>query len=73
MNISLLCKWWWRLENETCLWQDIIYAKYMKKAVIASVSHKIHDSPVWADLLKIKNLYLRGRRIDIKNGEGSLF
>jgi hypothetical protein len=31
MNISLLCKWWWRLENEIGLWQDIIYAKYMKK------------------------------------------
>jgi hypothetical protein len=21
MNISLLCKWWWKLENEDGLWQ----------------------------------------------------
>ena len=24
MNISLLCKWWWKLENEKGLWQQII-------------------------------------------------
>jgi hypothetical protein len=29
MNISLLCKWWWRLESENGLWQDIIEAKYL--------------------------------------------
>jgi hypothetical protein len=27
INISLLCKWWWRLENETGLWQDLVRAK----------------------------------------------
>jgi hypothetical protein len=31
------------------------------------------DSPIWADLLKIRNLYLRGRRIDMKSWENSLF
>jgi hypothetical protein len=67
MNISLLCKWWWRLENETGLCQDIILAKYMKKAVLGNVNHRMDDSPIWADLLKIRNLYLRGRRIDMKS------
>ena len=29
MNISLLCKWWWRLEHESGIWQEIIQAKYL--------------------------------------------
>jgi hypothetical protein len=24
MNISLLCKWWWKFENEEGLWQEIV-------------------------------------------------
>jgi hypothetical protein len=28
MNVSLLAKWWWKLEQEDGLWQDIINAKY---------------------------------------------
>jgi hypothetical protein len=24
MNISLLCKWWWKVENEEGLWQEIV-------------------------------------------------
>jgi hypothetical protein len=27
-NISLLCKWWWRLENGEGLWQEIVRRKY---------------------------------------------
>lgn len=30
MNISLLIKWWWKLENEDGLWQDIVKAKYLR-------------------------------------------
>jgi hypothetical protein len=24
MNISMLCKWWWKLENEDGLWQQVV-------------------------------------------------
>jgi hypothetical protein len=24
MNISLLCKWWWKLDFEGGLWQDMV-------------------------------------------------
>jgi hypothetical protein len=27
MNISLLCKWWWRLENNEGIWQNIFKLK----------------------------------------------
>jgi hypothetical protein len=33
LNISLLCKWWWRLETEEGLWQEIIKHKYLKKQI----------------------------------------
>jgi hypothetical protein len=29
MNISLLCKWWWRLEKGEGLWHEIVKKKYM--------------------------------------------
>jgi hypothetical protein len=38
MNLSLLCKWWWKLEAEDDLWQDIIKSKYLKGELICTVS-----------------------------------
>jgi hypothetical protein len=63
MNLSLLCKWWWKLDSGKGLWQDIIRAKYMRRDVVVSVKHKLGDSPVWADLLKVNYLYLRKRMV----------
>jgi hypothetical protein len=60
MNVSLLCKWWWKLEKEEGLWQQIVRFKYMSNKSIHEVSHKLDDSPMWFDLLKIKHIYLRG-------------
>jgi hypothetical protein len=47
MNLSLLCKWWWKLENEFGMWQEIVKYKYLKKDSIVSVKHKQIDSPIW--------------------------
>jgi hypothetical protein len=44
MNLSLLCKWWWKLEVESGLWQKIVKYKYLKKDSIVSVKHKQTDS-----------------------------
>jgi hypothetical protein len=41
MNLSLLCKWWWRLD--------------VKNKVVGNVSHRLGDSPIWTDLLKVKH------------------
>jgi hypothetical protein len=29
MNISLLCKWLWKLENDEGMWQDILKKRYL--------------------------------------------
>ena len=68
MNISLLCKWWWKLEKEEGLWQEIVKFKYLKNQSIHKVGHKLNESPMWSDVLKIKHIYLQGRSVSIGNG-----
>ena len=58
MNVSLLCKWWWKLENEHGLWHDIIAFKYIRGSSVCTVKHRQNDSPIWADLLKVRDIYL---------------
>jgi hypothetical protein len=73
MNISLLTKWWWKLDKETRLWQNIVKYKYLKNDSILDVSHKQSDSAIWADMLKVKNVYLQGRIVVKHNGKSTLF
>jgi hypothetical protein len=68
MNISLLCKWWWKLENEEGLWQDIVRKKYKVRGGIVNLRNKPSNSPVWNDLIKIKGVYLAGRIMKIGDG-----
>ncbi|WVZ60787.1 LOW QUALITY PROTEIN: hypothetical protein U9M48_010767 [Paspalum notatum var. saurae] len=72
LNISLLCKWWWKLETEDGLWQDIIQKKHLKNTTVRNVSRRLGDSPVWGDLLKVKEYYLQGRGIIVGNGDKTL-
>ena len=51
MNISLLCRWWWKLEHEVGMWQGIINAKYLRNDNMKLVKHEHDDSPLWSDLL----------------------
>jgi hypothetical protein len=73
MNLSLLCKWWWKLERESGLWQDLVSYKYLRKKSVWSVKHRQTDSPVWSDLLKVKHIYLQGRKMIVKNGKSTSF
>jgi len=69
MNVSLLVKWWWKLDNEEDVWQKIIKHKYLKSDSILDVSHKQSDSAIWADLLKVKDIYLQGRKKVVRDGK----
>ena len=69
LNISFLCKWWWKLEHEEGLWQNLVQEKYLRGALVSTVSPKMGDSPIWTDMLKIRHIYLRGRRVVVKNGQ----
>jgi hypothetical protein len=63
MNISLLCKWWWMLEKEEGLWQEIVRKKYIRQSPICLIKEKMSDSPRWKDLLKVKTDLLPRERI----------
>lgn len=55
------------------MWQELVKAKYLSRTNIHNVSHKLNDSLIWADLLKIKPIYLQGRCVKIGNGAQTRF
>ena len=68
-NIILIVKWWWKLETQKGLWQDIVQARYLCKKTIADVTARFSDSPCWKSLLKVKDLYMLGRGINLNRGD----
>jgi hypothetical protein len=56
MNINLLCKWGWLLEDQKGIWQEIVQRKYVKDKHICLIKPRQTDSPVWSDLLKIRHI-----------------
>lgn len=73
MNISLLVNWWWKLETEDGLWQDIVKAKYVKGKPIGAIKSKINDFPIWSNLLKVRHYYLQGRKCKLGDGKSIRF
>jgi hypothetical protein len=67
-NISLLCKWWWKLETQSGMWQKIVKAKYLRNKTVANVKARMPDSPCWKALLKVKEFYLKGRKVILNRG-----
>jgi hypothetical protein len=53
MNIGLLCKRLWELENETGLWQDILKKKYLQKETLTQIGEKPGVSQVWSGLVRL--------------------
>jgi mannosylglycoprotein endo-beta-mannosidase len=69
MNLSLLCKWWWKLEFEEGMWQEIVRKKYKIFQGISGLQRKPRNSSAWNDLLKVKQLYVKGRIMILGNGK----
>ncbi|PUZ72532.1 hypothetical protein GQ55_2G401100 [Panicum hallii var. hallii] len=68
MNQSLLCGWWWKLEKKEGMWQKLVEKKYVMQSRITRLKYKPTNSSVWNNLLKVKDIYLKGRRIKVGNG-----
>lgn len=58
MNLSLLGKWLWRLENEEGQWQEIIKKKYLCKNTLTQVEAKVGYSYFWKGVMEIKKYLL---------------
>jgi hypothetical protein len=67
-NISLMCKWWWKLEHDPRPWQDFMKLKYLKDTGVYYTKHRPGDSPLWADMLQVRDNYLCGRRMQVGSG-----
>jgi hypothetical protein len=50
-----------------------MWKKYMTNSCVFSAKHKAHDSALWTDMLKVKDIYLRGRSMKVNNGERTHF
>jgi hypothetical protein len=57
LNVSLMCKWWWMLEHENGLWQEIVALKYIRDIHVCLIKPRASDSFIWTDLLKIRHIY----------------
>lgn len=73
LNLSLLGKWWWKLEMEEGVWQEIVKKKHVKGQPLSQINHKPNDSPVWSDLLQVKDIYMQGRVVIVGDGKNSDF
>jgi hypothetical protein len=67
-NISLLCKWGWKLENHKGLWQKIVRKRYLRNKIVTSVGNRTSDSPCWKALLSVEETYLAGRQVVLDRG-----
>ena len=72
MNICLLSKWLWKLENGEGIWQNLVRRKYVKITVSACVK-KPGQSHFWQGLMGVKDIFFKFRRKVIGNGERTRF
>jgi hypothetical protein len=72
-NVSLLCKWIWRLENEEGLWQDLIKAKYLKKCTFSQCKPSPSHSHFWSGLVAIKDIFYSCCKRVLGDGRKTIF
>ena len=59
-------------KNKKVFGKKLLGKKYIKGKPISTVKHWLDDSPIWSDLLKIRQVYLSGRQVHVKNGKNTL-
>jgi hypothetical protein len=66
-------KWWWKLEHGSGPWQDLMKQKYMRGGGVFYIKYRHVDSPLWKDMLQVKHIYLKCRRMRVGNGRNTIF
>ena len=67
-NISLMCKWWWRLETGSGPWQSFMRRKYIGNSGIHAAKFRPTDSAFWSDMMHVREVYMCGRKMSVGNG-----
>jgi hypothetical protein len=73
MNIGLLCKWLWKLENESGMWQDILKKKYLQKETMSQIEEKPGVSQLWSGLVKVKEIFYKFCKRIVVSGNKTRF
>jgi hypothetical protein len=73
MNLCLLAKWWWRLENMDGIWQRIVRYKYIKEKPMRLIKKRQCDSQFWRSILEAKEIFYKNCKKLIGNGESTCF
>lgn len=73
MNIALLGKWLWNLENKDEWWKEILRDKYLSKKTLLGVKKKPGDSHFWQGLMEIKNSFYKFCSKKLGDGKQTLF
>jgi hypothetical protein len=68
-----MCKWWWKLEKDKGIWQEIVNNKYIHGNSILNIGPRVGESQVWSDMLKVREYYMQGRHIITQSGDKSRF
>lgn len=61
--VVTFCK---KLETQEGLWQQVVRAKYFKNKTINTTKTRVTDSPCWKSIMKVRELYLIGRKISLQ-------
>jgi hypothetical protein len=56
------------VDNGDGLWERIVRENYLRNKTVANIKARFNDSPFWKGLLKVKDIYMVGRRVKIKRG-----
>jgi hypothetical protein len=72
-NIGLLCKWLWKLENESGMWQDILKKKNLQKETLIQIEEKPGMSQFWSGLVRVKNIFYKHCKRIVVSGNKTRF
>lgn len=70
MNVSLLCKWWWKIETEEGLWQSIISYKYLRGKTFIQYATSRMILLCGKTYLR-SHVYLQGRHVVVGSGDNT--
>ena len=65
----MLVMWWWKLETGDGLWQRIVRGRYFRNKTVANIRSRFSDSPSWKSIMKVKDVYIAGRKVNINKGD----
>ena len=72
-NISLLCKWLFKLLNEEGTWQTLLRRKYLGNKTLSQVTKQPGDSHFWTGLMEVKEHFFERGKFLVQNGQQTRF